>query len=264
MESSDRAWHVWVFAILAGLVLFLGALAFLVEPVVEARHEGIDAFTAICRALGITVGAPAAVRLASGPGETKVAWTAPEFAALAKADRHAGETVAQGTCVACHAADGSSADPAIPHLAGQSAFAILKELQDFKGGARTNDTMTALVGALSPKDMADVAAYYASLKRSDLDAAHPSFAGEDVETLVVDGDPARALPPCAACHGGESDGPIEAPSLTGQSAPYLSAQLDAFASNSRHNDVYSRMRAIAQKLTPRERTLLGAYYTTPH
>jgi len=264
MNSLDRTWRLWIVAALAATVLGLGVLSFVIVPLVGAQTAGLGAFAAICRAVGINLGGAAQIGSAAGPPATRLAWTGTEFAALAHADRAAGEALAQASCVACHAADGTSADPSIPRMSGQSAFAIYKELQDFKSGARTNETMSPVAEPLDPKQMAEVAAYYAGLRRTDLDPAHPSFAGPEIETLVAAGDAARALPPCAACHAPGAGGPIETPSLTGQSPTYVTQQLEAFASGGRHNDVFQRMRSIAAKLAPREMNLLGAYYTTPH
>jgi cytochrome c553 len=56
-------------------------------------------------------------------------------------------------------------------------------------------------------------------------------------------------------------GPIETPTLSGQYAQYLEAQLKAFASGQRHNDIYHRMRSVASKLTPTEIRLLTIYYS---
>ena len=265
MDGIDRVWNLRIIATLVATLLVVAALAFVVVPVVGAQQTGLDAFTAICRAIGITVGSSKlAAPTAAGPEASRVAWTTAEFTALSRADKSAGANLAQASCTACHAADGSSADPAFPRMAGQSAFAIYKQLQDFKSGARRNDVMSQMVQPLDTKQMADLAAYYASLRRNDLDPAHPSFAGAEIEMLALYGDPSRALPPCAACHGTAAGGPLETPTLFGQSPTYLSAQLQAFADDSRRNDVFQRMRAIVAKLTPREMVLFGAYYTTPH
>ncbi|HUK61320.1 MAG TPA: c-type cytochrome [Stellaceae bacterium] len=264
MDAIDRSWRLSILAILAGMLLTIGVLAFVVAPLVNNTTPGLSAFTVICRAIGLPVGKAPTAQTARAVPASQVAWTAPQFAVLAHADVSAGANLAQATCVACHAADGTSADPSIPRLAGQSAFAIYKQLEDFKSGARGNEVMTQVVAALEPKQMGDLAAYYAGLTRHDLDAAHPSFAGPEIESLVLRGDAQRALPPCAACHSAGSGGPIETPSLTGQNADYVAAQLKAFADGGRHNDVFRRMRAIAAKLSAHEMALLGAYYTTPH
>ena len=55
----DRKWRFWgtVF-VLAGLAVG-GLLGLIVMPVVQGRAAGIDAYTAICRAIGILPGSPA-------------------------------------------------------------------------------------------------------------------------------------------------------------------------------------------------------------
>ena len=263
-DTLDRTWRLRVGAMVVVFLAVMSAMGFVVVPVIEGRRAGLDPFTAICRAFGI--GAPAAVPLVTAPArpETRVAWTAPTLAALAAADKAAGAAEAQASCVACHAADGSSPDPTVPHMAGQSAFAIFKELQDYKHGARVSDVMSPIALSLDDKQMADVAAHYASLKPSGLDASHPSFAGPEIEAIALRGDPSRTLAPCAACHAAGAGGPLETPGLTGQSTVYIESQLQAFAKGERYNDAFMRMRSIAAKLTPREMALLGAYYTTPH
>ena len=264
MDTPDRTWRLRVGAMLVVFLAVMATLAFVVAPVIEARRDGLDTFTAICRAFGIgTSGSPLAVTAPTRP-ETRVAWTAPTFDALAKADRAAGATAAQANCVACHAADGTSPDPTVPRMAGQSAFAIFKELRDYKDGARVNDIMSPLAQALDERQMADLAAYYASLVPAGPDAAHPSFAGPEIEEIATRGDPSRALAPCAACHVVGAGGPLETPVLTGQPPAYVESQLQAFGKGERRNDAFMRMRAIATKLTPREMALLGAYYATPH
>lgn len=67
-------------------------------------------------------------------------------------------------CSACHGAAGISAVPMYPNLAGQKEAYLVKQLQDFKSGKRNDPTMKGMVASLSDADMADLAAYYASLK----------------------------------------------------------------------------------------------------
>jgi len=75
----------------------------------------------------------------------------------------------------------------------------------------------------------------------------------------VQGSPMRSIAPCAACHGplGHKDG---APPLEGQKQAYLKAQLDAFATGARHNDINQQMREVARALTGPERDALAAWY----
>jgi cytochrome c553 len=67
-------------------------------------------------------------------------------------------------CQACHGLDGLSKNPEAPNLAGQVESYLVKALNDYKSGARSNETMNIVAKDLSDQDMADVAAYYASIQ----------------------------------------------------------------------------------------------------
>ena len=83
---------------------------------------------------------------------------------LAAGDAVQGKAKSQ-TCAACHGPDGNSpAGPDFPRLAGQHYDYLLKALRDYKSGARKNPIMAGQVGSLTPRDMADLAAYYAGQK----------------------------------------------------------------------------------------------------
>jgi cytochrome c553 len=83
--------------------------------------------------------------------------------AFAAGDAAAGKAKV-AMCAACHGATGVSAIPTYPNLAGQKEAYILKQLKDFKSGARKDPTMSAMAMGLSEEDMANIAAYYATLK----------------------------------------------------------------------------------------------------
>ena len=68
------------------------------------------------------------------------------------------------TCVGCHGINGISAIPTFPNLAGQKAPYTAAQLKAFKDGTRKNATMMSMVLQLTDEDMADIAAYYESLK----------------------------------------------------------------------------------------------------
>ena len=78
--------------------------------------------------------------------------------------------------------------------------------------------------------------------------------------LAWEGDTRRRIPACMSCHANGVGGPIETPALAGQNREYMVAQLDAYASGTRKNDVYGRMREIARRLTPEERQQLARYF----
>ena len=68
------------------------------------------------------------------------------------------------TCAACHGANGVSASPDFPNLAGQYEDYLAKALSHYKNGKRKNPIMQAQVANLSEKDMADLAAYFSHQK----------------------------------------------------------------------------------------------------
>ena len=68
------------------------------------------------------------------------------------------------TCAACHGADGHSVSPVWPNLAGQKEAYLAKQLKDFKAGTRKDPTMSPMAAPLSDDDIANLAAYFASLK----------------------------------------------------------------------------------------------------
>jgi cytochrome c553 len=78
-------------------------------------------------------------------------------------DAEAGKAKAV-TCAACHGANGISAIPLYPNLAGQKEAYIAQQLRNFKSGERNNAVMKGMVMALSETDMDNLAAYYANMK----------------------------------------------------------------------------------------------------
>jgi cytochrome c553 len=86
------------------------------------------------------------------------------------ADLEAGKARATTVCAACHGANGVSVSDTIPNLAAQRAAYIEAQLKAFRDGARKAPaptspiaTMAAIANQLSAADMANVAAYFASL-----------------------------------------------------------------------------------------------------
>ena len=158
-------------------------------------------------------------------------------------------------CAICHGPQGVS-DANSPNLAGQFVAVTYKELNDFKTGARVSAVMSPFAANMTHQDMLDVAAYYAYLpqvpsNRLDAGLAAPS--------IVVTGAPIRNIPPCGSCHG-DIDNKTGSPWLGGQSATYIKAQLHAFASGGRRNDISQQMRNIARQMTANEIDQAARYY----
>lgn len=67
-------------------------------------------------------------------------------------------------CAACHGAAGVSPNPMWPNLAGQKEVYLAKQMKAFKDGSRKDPMMGPMAKPLSDADMANLAAYYSSLK----------------------------------------------------------------------------------------------------
>ena len=78
-------------------------------------------------------------------------------------DAAAGKAKA-AACAGCHGANGVSVAPTYPNLAGQKEAYIVKQLKAFKSKTRTDPTMNAMAAPLSDTDIANLAAYFSSLK----------------------------------------------------------------------------------------------------
>jgi len=67
------------------------------------------------------------------------------------------------SCAGCHGANGEGKG-SYPALAGKSEAELAQALHDYKSGKRSNPIMKSFANQLSDQDIANVAAYYASLK----------------------------------------------------------------------------------------------------
>jgi cytochrome c553 len=259
-SSHDPRFAIWIGAT-AGLFVFALAVGFVWFPSAQRDAEGLDLWSAICRAVGLPVGnAPVSPPVAGQPASA-VAWTPATRRKLAQGNPTAGAAIGQ-TCNNCHGDKGVSADAAIPNLAGQSAAAIYKQLEDYRSGKRNPAVMGVFVSTLSEQNLLDLAAYYASLPDPSGNTLIPhSPANAGVRRLVEVGDPLRGIAPCSACHGpvGLTTG---APGLRGQQRPYLELQMQSFKDGSRRNDISQQMRSVARQLTGEEIAALAAYYSS--
>src|SRR5215831_15944940 len=140
----DLPWRTWSTVAVLGIVLSGILLGVLIIPVVQGRGAGLDAYTAICRALGLLPGSPAQPQPVDRTAPTpvsQVVWTPDVLQILARADVQRGRAKVQEVCFACHGETGVSAAPDFPHLAGQSGAAIYKQLYDYRTGSRTHTIM---------------------------------------------------------------------------------------------------------------------------
>ncbi|HAS6151971.1 cytochrome c [Vibrio vulnificus] len=86
--------------------------------------------------------------------------------ALAAGDVAAGQAKA-AVCAACHGADGMATIPGYPNLKGQNEQYLVSAIKAYKNKERNGGlavVMQAQAAMLNDADIANLAAYYASLK----------------------------------------------------------------------------------------------------
>ena len=177
---------------------------------------------------------------------------------LAQGDAAAGQAKS-ALCGSCHGVDGNSPLAMNPKLAGQNARYMVKQLQDFKSGARAGAIMASMVLSLSDQDMEDIAAWYSS-QQPTIQGADPESI-ELAERLYRAGNSEIAVAACSACHSptGKGNAPAGFPSLSGQHAEYTLQQLKDFRSGVRQNDGGEMMRTVVERLTDKELEALASY-----
>ena len=79
------------------------------------------------------------------------------------ADLAAGKATAK-KCQACHGIDGISKQAHVPHIAGESDIYLIKQLKAFRSGERQDPQMSVMAKPLSDEDIANLAAWYSSIK----------------------------------------------------------------------------------------------------
>jgi cytochrome c553 len=170
-------------------------------------------------------------------------------------------------CATCHGPDGNGGVNDWPKLAGQHASYLIKQLRDYRLGAkdgRNNSLMTGMATSLSDADILDLAAYYAS-QLPTIDAAERQYVDLG-QRLYRGGDRNKGIAACTACHGPTGRGNAEAyfPAVGGQHAGYVVSQLQAFRAGKRSNDFNHMMRDIASKMSDQEMTAVASYIAGLH
>ena len=217
-------------------------------------------------ALGLAQSA-AASSLQPAPRTPSVVDVRATLAAMPRGDVQRGKHLNQSLmCASCHGDDGVAPTQNWASLAGQRAAYTYKSLLDYQIGGRHENPratlMTVAVKGMSRQDMADVAAYYASLPAiaapaPKLDAAAHARA----DRLARRGDPVRLLTPCASCHGAAGQGGInETPALAGQTVGSFVRTMQDYRAGKRITDANQGMRQFAERLTMQEIHDLAAYY----
>jgi len=194
-------------------------------------------------------------------------------------DAKAGQTKASA-CAACHGADGNPSDPQYPRIAGQSERYTSHQIALIASGQRggTAVAMVPFVKDLTPQDMRDIGAYFATQKAGagladDTVIADGAYKGmkffEVGQQLYRGGDASRGIPACMACHGPSGAGnPGPAyPHLGGQRQDYAARRLQEYRTGTtteKNPALFNIMAQVANKLTDQEIQALGTYLQGLH
>lgn len=195
---------------------------------------------------------------AYGDSATPMEWTEQHNTSLAAGNPERGNTLAT-KCDRCHGQNGVSDDDEIPHLAGQNARYIYKQLQDYKSGAREEAGMNKRARRLDDQGMADLAAWYSGLQLSEMENIKVPVPPE----LVTKGDPERSVPACNACHGDDGRGigeESDVPVLAGMPYDYFVLTMGEFQDGSRVNDTGGVVRQFVKSISEEEVKELAEYY----
>ena len=186
-----------------------------------------------------------------------------------------------GTCAACHGLDGNPSDAQYPRLAGMPERYIAHQLELIKGGQRTGGmaaVMKPFADALSAQDMRDLGAYFATQKAGAGVADDTAIADgpnkgmkfyEVGERLYHQGDVARGIPACMACHGpagGGNPGPAF-PAVAGQQSAYVQRRLEEYRTGTTTQTdphLFNIMASVAKPLTDEEIRSLASYVQGLH
>ncbi|WP_298156733.1 c-type cytochrome [Ferrovum sp.] len=179
-------------------------------------------------------------------------------------------------CMTCHGATGWGTEAmGAPRLNNLGFPYIVKQLTDLAEGRRTPSgagaVMPLFAQQLTPQDRRDVSAYVNSLpldpkELSDMqaikDGGQPIGTRYKGEILVKYGVSGK-VSACMSCHGynGRGAAPVF-PVIGEQKFTYLVNQLHNWRDESRANDPYGMMRAIAKKLSDEDILDAATYLAT--
>ncbi len=194
-------------------------------------------------------------------------------------------TVGQGkaaACAACHGADGNATVEMYPSIAGQSERYAAQQMALIATGQRTSGAAVAMVPFvkdLTPQDMRDIGAFFATQKATagiaddsvvEAEGPYKDMKFYEIgQQLYRGGDASRGLPACMACHGptgAGNPGPAY-PHVSGQHASYVARRLQEYQAG-HTNEVdkahFQIMATVAAKLSEQEIQALGSYLQGLH
>lgn len=147
-------------------------------------------------------------------------------------------------CQTCHGIDGYAKIPIAPHIGGEPAAYIARQLASFRDGQRSHEMMTVVAASLDDAAINDLAAWYSS---------------RSIKAALPNGVSAADAPDiCVSCHGPAGLATIDdAPNLAGETVMYIDTQLKAFRNGKRQHEVMS---PIAFELTDADIRAFSKWY----
>jgi len=130
-------------------------------------------------------------------------------------------------CAACHGADGNSAIPGIPSIAGQPKLFLETQLVLFREEVRVSPQMQPAVKGLSDREITRLAEHYAA------QAARPAASEAGDPAWVKQGVALAQKLHCGSCHRPDFRGREQIPRLAGQREDYLTESMLAYRDNRR-------------------------------
>jgi len=169
------------------------------------------------------------------------------------------DTLAQRlvACASCHARVDARGNPVndsyFPRIGGKPAGYLYNQLRNFREGRRQYPLMTYLVDHLPDPYLREIADYFAAMPPA-AHAAESSAAAPQVlergRQLVMNGDSARKVPACVACHGQRLTGVEPSiPGLLGLPRDYVNAQFGAWRNKARRAHAPDCMAEITARLS---------------
>ncbi|MGK5080409.1 c-type cytochrome [Janthinobacterium sp. HLX7-2] len=168
-------------------------------------------------------------------------------------------------CTACHAQQ-ERHDAFFPRIAGKPAGYLYNQLLNFREGRRHYPMMNYMVEHLPDDYLREIAAYFAAQHPAP-PPAQSSNAGTAAlargKQLVLQGDRAKKIPACIACHGEKLAGAAPAiPGLLGLPRDYINAQFGAWKNGIRRAQAPDCMAHIAQRLSDADVGAVSAWLGT--
>jgi cytochrome c553 len=170
-------------------------------------------------------------------------------------------------CTSCHGKYGQGGDNGFnPRLAGKPALYLYHQMVNFRVGRRHYPMMHHMVASLPNAYLREIADYFAAqhpVWPQPTASSMPAAVLARGRKLVKNGDKARRVPACTACHGKRLTGRAPAiPPLIGLPKDYISNQLGAWRNGQRQAMAPDCMAKVASRLTPREIAAVAAWLSS--